>query len=196
MENNKKTTMHNTVLVGDKKVINNEYYTPKWVFEFLVKDNNISKIDLDAATNDFNMDRLDSFINHGFSKEDNGLEQDWSEYESVWINPPFSLKKDFYEKAKQEINKEGSKIKHLFFLTPDKSITNNFFDFIEEGWNMYIPKGRISFVNGGGELTSNNHFGSVILHYNRETSVKGQSRNKSMTRPSKEDQQDIEYSAL
>ena len=69
----------------------NEYYTPKEIVELF------GKFDYDPATTD---EKAKEF---GITEYDtintNGLLQDWSKHKRIWINPPFSDKHLFVEKA-------------------------------------------------------------------------------------------------
>lgn len=69
----------------------NEYYTPKSVVNYF------GKFDYDPATckekaEEFNIKNYDTI-------ETNGLTKDWTKYKNIWINPPFSDKHKFLEKA-------------------------------------------------------------------------------------------------
>ena len=71
----------------------NEYYTPKRVVDYF------GKFDYDPATTkekakEFGVEYYDTI-------ETDGLKQDWSKYKKIWINPPFSDKHKFVEKAYQ-----------------------------------------------------------------------------------------------
>ncbi len=135
------------------------WYTPKWVID------NLEKVDYDPATTKWNANRLN--IPNFDTIETNGLIQDWnskSEH-NIWINPPFTLKKEFIAKAVETI-KNGYK-GFIYILVPDKSITNKYMSVLDEvEWGMIIPNGRINFITKDGEQTKGAFFGSVILKLN------------------------------
>lgn len=135
-------------LVFQKK---DEYMTPKDIVDFF------GPFDYDPATTDKQAKQL------GIKKYDtiksNGLNTDWSKFDKIWINPPFTHKFDFLEKA---INTNS----HIFFLMPIETMTTNRFHKIMEnyrgGYVMWIPNGRIKFDDGTGKCQSP-AFGTVVL---------------------------------
>lgn len=75
----------------------NEYYTPKKVVDYF------GKFDYDPATTkekakEFGIDNYDTI-------ETDGLKQDWSKYKKILINPPFTDKHKFVEKAYETYRK-------------------------------------------------------------------------------------------
>lgn len=103
-------------LVFQKK---DEYMTPKDIVDFF------GPFDYDPATTDKQAKQL------GIKKYDtiksNGLNTDWSKFDKIWINPPFTHKFDFLEKA---INTNS----HIFFLMPIETMTTNRFHKIMENY--------------------------------------------------------------
>lgn len=83
---------HNVIFTKD-----NEYYTPK---EFVKQFGNF---DYDPATTkekaaEFNIINYDTI-------ETDGLQSNWGKYKRIWINPPFTIKHKFLEKAVETIEK-------------------------------------------------------------------------------------------
>ena len=69
----------------------NEYYTPKRVVDYF------GKFDYDPATT---KEKAEEFgVEHYDTIETDGLKQDWSKYKKIWINPPFTDKHKFLQKA-------------------------------------------------------------------------------------------------
>ena len=69
----------------------NEYYTPKSVIDYF------GKFDYDPATCyekalEFDVKSFDTI-------ETDGLTKDWTKYRRIWINPPFTEKHKFLQKA-------------------------------------------------------------------------------------------------
>lgn len=135
-------------LVFQKK---DEYMTPKEVVDFF------GPFDYDPATTDAQAKYL-GMPNYDTVTTD-GLKTDWSKFDKIWINPPFTRKFEFLEKAV----KTGS---HIFFLMPIESVTTNSFHEIMKnyggGYVMWIPNGRIKFDDGSGKCSSP-AFGSIVL---------------------------------
>lgn len=130
-----------------------EWYTPKEVVEFF------GPFDYDPATTKEQAEKLD--ILDYDTKETNGLESDWSDYDKIWINPPFTRKFDFLNKAVETVMWNECKI---FFLMPAETITTKRFHDIMGGqpYTLWIPNGRIKFEDGS-EKVSIPAFGSVVI---------------------------------
>lgn len=132
----------------------NEYYTPKRVVEYF------GKFDYDPATCDekakeFNIKNYDTI-------ETNGLTKDWTIYKNIWINPPFTEKHKFLEKAYQTYKIAKN---NIYILFPIEFITTKRFHDIAKnvGGKIYIPSGRINFESGLGKKSKSPAFGSVVM---------------------------------
>lgn len=93
----------------------NEYYTPRgFVARF-------GQFDYDPATTkdkaqEFNIQNYDTI-------ETDGLSKDWTLYRRIWINPPFTKKHEFLEKAWKTYQKVKNEIYILFpieFITTQR----------------------------------------------------------------------------
>ena len=83
---------HNVIFTKD-----NEYYTPKeFVKQFGVFDYDPATTKEKAA--EFGIKNYDTI-------ETDGLQSNWCEYKRIWINPPFTIKHKFLEKAIETIEK-------------------------------------------------------------------------------------------
>ena len=132
----------------------NEYYTPKSVVEYF------GKFDYDPATceekaKEFGIKNYDTI-------ETNGLTKDWTIYKNIWINPPFTEKHKFLEKAYQTYKIARN---NIFILFPIEFITTKRFHDIAKnfGGKIYIPNGRINFESGLGKKSKSPVFGSVVM---------------------------------
>lgn len=84
----------------------NEYYTPK---EFVQK---FGEFDYDPATT---MEKANEFgIKNYDTIETDGLAKDWTQYQRIWINPPFTRKHEFLAKAWQTYQQAKNEIYILF----------------------------------------------------------------------------------
>ena len=131
----------------------NEYYTPK---EFVSL---FCKFDYDPATT---KEKAEEFgIKNYDTIETNGLSKEWN-YEHIWINPPFTIKHLFLEKAVETFKKYKNVI---YILVPIEFLTTKRFHRIMKGigFDMYLPNGRIKFESGLGKKASSPAFGSVVL---------------------------------
>lgn len=132
----------------------NEYYTPKRVVEYF------GKFDYDPATCDEKAKEFD--IKNYDTIETNGLTKDWTIYKNIWINPPFTEKHKFLEKAYQTYKIAKN---NIYILFPIEFITTKRFHDIAKnvGGKIYIPNGRINFESGLGKKSKSPAFGSVVM---------------------------------
>jgi phage N-6-adenine-methyltransferase len=78
-----------------------------------------------------------------FTKEDNGLEQDW-QGETVWCNPPYGKElPKWVEKCYREGQKRNTTV---VMLIPSRTDTRYFHDFIYGKAEIRFIKGRLKFV--------------------------------------------------
>lgn len=133
----------------------NEYYTPKTVIDYF------GKFDYDPATT---IEKAKEFGIQNFDTiETDGLTKDWTKYKRIWINPPFTNKHKFLEKA-YETYKENKNI-DIYILFPIEFITTKrFYDISKNnGGKLYIPNGRINFESGLGKKGESPAFGSIVM---------------------------------
>lgn len=79
-----------------------------------------------------------------FTKQQNGLLQDWSGYR-VFCNPPYSEISKWVEKSYREGVKDNTLV---VLLIPVRTDTKYFHDFILNRSEIRFVKGRIKFVGG------------------------------------------------
>lgn len=141
---------------------NDERYTPKSVVDYF------GSFDYDPATT---VDKAREFGIKNFDTiETDGLTKDWSSYDRIWVNPPFTRKVEFLQKARETYEKTKADI---FFLCPIEYLTTRQFSNTAKGCHIYIPTGRISFINGqiGGKNGKSPAFGSVVVKLQEACSV-------------------------
>ena len=124
-----------------------EWETPQNLFDGLDEDFNF---DLDVCANKENKKCY-----NWFSKEINGLKQDWhtanmyKERSSVWCNPPYGREiGDWIKKAKLEYKKWGNKSGYsIVMLLPARTDTKWFHEYIYNKPNVEIRflRGRLKF---------------------------------------------------
>lgn len=130
----------------------NEYYTPK---EFIER---FGRFDYDPATTkekaeEFGVPNFDTIKTDGLSK-------DWTQYQKIWINPPFTRKHEFLAKAWETYQSCKNEI---YILFPIEFITTARFHNTVGGGKLYIPNGRINFESGLGKKGKSPAFGSVVM---------------------------------
>ena len=140
----------------------NEYYTPKYVVDYFYPDG----FDYDPATcegkaKEFGVPYYDTI-------ETDGLKQDWTKYNRIWINPPFTDKHKFLAKAVETYN-----IAHntIYVLFPVEFLTTARFHDLGCKCKLFIPRGRVNFESGLGKQGKSPAFGSVIIKLADENSV-------------------------
>lgn len=140
---------HNVIFTKD-----NEYYTPKEIVRLF------GDFDYDPATT---KEKAEEFgIKNYDTIETDGLQADWCKYKRIWINPPFTIKHKFLEKA---VNTYKRCHNEIFILFPIGFMTTKRFFKIMEGMSgvLYIPNGRIKFESGLGKKASSPAFGSIVM---------------------------------
>lgn len=130
----------------------NEYYTPK---EFVER---FGRFDYDPATT---KEKAEEFDVPCFDTiETDGLSKDWTKYNRIWINPPFTRKHEFLAKAWQTYQEARNEI---YILFPIEFITTARFHNLVGGGKLYVPNGRINFESGLGKKGKSPAFGSVVM---------------------------------
>lgn len=130
----------------------NEYYTPK---EFVAR---FGSFDYDPATTKEKAEDL-NILNYDTIETD-GLSKDWTQYKRIWINPPFTRKHEFIQKAWQTYLKAKNEI---YILFPIEFLTTARFHNFAGGGRLFIPNGRINFQSGLGKKGTSPAFGSVVM---------------------------------
>lgn len=134
-----------------------DYYTPKHVVD------SFGQFDYDPATTSTQAKYLN--IPNYDTIETNGLSKDWSQYKRIWINPPFTLKFDFLNKAVATYKESKADI---YILFPIESLTTHKFHNSQVKVHLYIPRGRIQF---SGKKNTGVAFGSVIFKLSDENKL-------------------------
>lgn len=129
----------------------NEYYTPPELVSIF------GPFDYDPATN---LERaLKLHIPFFDTEETDGLKSDWTKYKRIWINPPFTKKKEFWQKAWSTYWKAHNEI---YFLCPISWLTTKQFHKYYRGGIIYLPNERIKFETNMG-VSKSPAFGSVVI---------------------------------
>lgn len=133
---------------------NDEWYTPSWLFKALGME-----FDLDPCSPGVPPSSVPA--KKHLTKADNGLTACW--HGSVWLNPPFSSKRPWYERMVQHGNGIA--------LMPARTETHDFQDYMMAAHALLFLKGRIYFerghrpgANGNGMITTP-PFGIVLCAY-------------------------------
>ena len=116
-----------------------DWETPRLLFDELDAEFGFT---LDPASSNSNA----KCENH-YTKEDDGLSQDWGGY-TVFCNPPYSRNMyEWVQKCYQEAQKPGTKV---VMLIPARTDTRYFHDFIyRKASEIRFIKGRLKFENDG-----------------------------------------------
>jgi hypothetical protein len=136
---------------------NDEWYTPAWVFQALG-----CVFDLDPCSPGAPPSSVTA--RRHLTKADNGLSVKWSG--SVWLNPPFSTKRPWYER----LVKHGNGIA----LMPARTETHDLQDYMAAADALLFLKGRIYFERGhrpganAPGATTTPPFGVVLCAYGRK----------------------------
>lgn len=133
---------------------NDEWYTPAWFFKALGVE-----FDLDPCSPGSPPSSVPA--KRHLTKADNGLAAEWSG--SVWLNPPFSSKRLWYERMIQHGNGIA--------LMPARTETHDFQRYMQAADALLFLKGRIYFERGSrpgahrNGMTTTPPFGIVLCAY-------------------------------
>ena len=130
--------------------------TPQGLFDKLNSEFNF---DLDAAASDENH-KCENY----FTEEQNALEQDWSKYKSIFINPPYDskLQTEFLKKAYETNKTYGN---NIVLLIPARTDTARWHDYIFNKADIRFLRGRIKFEVDGVPHKDPAPFPSAIIIY-------------------------------
>ncbi len=110
--------------------------TPQWLFDELDKEWHFD-VDVCASSENAKCPRY-------FSKEENGLAQDWSQFNNCWMNPPYGRQIGIWiEKAYNESQKGTN----VVCLLPSRTDTRWFHEYCLKGEIKFL-KGRLKFNDG------------------------------------------------
>lgn len=109
----------------------NDYKTPKVLYQKALDHWNIDKFDLDTCCTDENIPAISYFKN----KIKDGLKEEWRYYSYCWCNPPYNECKKWIEKAYKE-----NLLNHNFIvmLIPVRTETKYWHDYILNNPRVHI----------------------------------------------------------
>lgn len=145
----------------DKTCKDTEYFTPERVLA-PVRDYFGGTISLDPATDLLNPTRASYF----FTKEKDGLGQDWTYYPSIFVNPPFGLVLKNWVKKIAEQAAEGC---HIIALLPANRFETEYLQkhFMKPRLSaLCFVRKRIAFENKTTGTKVSNPYGSVLYLFN------------------------------
>lgn len=102
-----------------------------------------------------------------FDADDNGLVQMW--IGTCFVNPPFSFKAKFLEKATSEMCRAHCDT--IFFVTPDATDTKSWWhEYIAKHSNyIWFSRGRISYIGEDGKKAKSPTFGTAVSVFGETT---------------------------
>lgn len=135
-----------------KYVNDNEYYTPKEFVDIF------GKFDYDPATV---KEKADEFgITNFDTIETDWLNKDWTQYKRIWINPPFTRKQEFINKAWETYKIAKNDI---YILFPIEFLTTAKFHISTGWWKIFIPNWRVNFQSWLGKKRQSPPFWSIVM---------------------------------
>lgn len=140
------------------------FQTPKHIFNQL---NSIFNFTLDAAASDENHLCPIYFKESIFG----GLARSWWKHR-VFVNPPFSEKADWMEKAHNEVLYGDCPL--VVMILPSLCMdTVAFHKFVQDKFHYEVLEGRISFIDPEtGKAKSGNNSGTVIVYFKKKIKTK------------------------
>jgi len=127
-----------------------EWYTPKYIIDAF------PVFDLDPCSP---MIRPFETAKNYYTKEDNGLVQNWTG--SVWLNPPYGRETKIWMRKLKE---HGNGVALIFARTD----TSTFFDSIWDGADgIFFFRKRLKFINENGETPGGAGAPSCLVAYGK-----------------------------
>lgn len=138
----------------------NEWYTPQYIID-KVREVMGGIIDCDPATSRKANDTVEASVY--WTKEDNGLEQQWCG--NVFMNPPYSqpLISQFSEAVVEKL--ESGEIEQAIVLVNNATETGWFQGMLSKCSSVCFPKGRIKFIDEDGNPSGSPLQGQAILYF-------------------------------
>jgi len=113
-----------------------DYGTPQWLFDELNEKWHF-QVDVCASADNAKCDLY-------FSKEDDGLKQDWSQFDTCWMNPPYGRQITSWVEKAYETSKAGTTV---VCVLPARTDTRWFHDYCLKG-DITFLRGRLKFNDG------------------------------------------------
>lgn len=142
--------MNREVFSRTKKTID-DWETPDYFFKLLDKEFHFT---LDPCATKENR-KCKKF----YSKEINGLNQDW-ENEIAFVNPPFSRIKEWVKKCYKEGQKENTIV---VMILPSRTDTQYWHNYIMKAHEIRFCKGRVNFLINGKKPKNGSTFPLAII---------------------------------
>lgn len=117
--------------------IQDEWRTPQWLFDRCSLE--FGSFDLDAAASDENC-----LCDRWYTEQDNALACPW--YGNVWCNPPYSMLRQFADKALAEVT--SGQCVFVTFLIPARTDTRAFQALAKHASEIVFLAGRVKFEPG------------------------------------------------
>jgi len=135
----------------------NEWYTPEYIID--AAKETMGSIDLDPATSELANETVKA--EEIFTKEDDGLDKEWSG--NVWLNPPYALPliNEFSDKLISELDN----IDQACVLVNNATETNWFQNMLEVCDAVCFLKSRVKFIDMNGKASGAPLQGQAVLYF-------------------------------
>lgn len=147
---------YKAIMTSDKQ----DWETPQELFDNL---NNEFDFELDAFASDKN-----AKCKHFFTEQDDSLQQDWTKYKSIFINPPYTSKvqDEVLKKINDTISSNWRGV--IVLLIPARTDTKRWHDYIfNKADDIRFIKGRLRFEIDGVPRGSSTFPSAVIVYDSR-----------------------------
>lgn len=147
---------YKAIMTSDKQ----DWETPQDLFDNLNKE---FDFELDAFASDKN-----AKCKHFFTEQDDALQQDWTEYKSIFINPPYTSKvqDEVLKKINDTISSNWRGV--IVLLIPARTDTKRWHDYIfNKADDIRFIKGRLRFEIDGVPRGSSTFPSAVVVYDGR-----------------------------
>lgn len=104
--------------------------------------------------------RMNTLCGHYLTADDNALEHSWSTVGAAWVNPPYSLTKEFVKQAPEHAKQCNLTIVMLVNANTD---TKWLADAAKTANEIRLISGRIEFVKPDGKKANGNTKGQCLI---------------------------------
>ena len=144
----------------DKKCISTEWYTPLEILEPVWEL--FGGLELDPCT----IERNPTQAHNWFTKEDSGLEVDWSCHDNAFVNPPYG--KVLYDWIEKVVTEAAKELPIILLVSASSRWDQKKWQRIysPELTTFVMPVGRVKFLDQDGVQQKSPPYPSVLYFYN------------------------------
>ena len=135
------------------------WYTPQWLID-TARSYLGGEIELDPASDE----QANKRVGAKTIIAENSLSVEWPSVKTLFMNPPFSQAKKFYEKVVRQHH--AGKASDFFMVLPG-NINSAYLHHAIEYYRVFAPKQRVAFVSPESDSVKTSPRGNIVFVANR-----------------------------